>query len=98
MIRLSLQAESDKLARSWMQHDAGMLRDYLVGGVEDPRLNVQSVLSRHFLTHALTGERFAALMEQELRFAAAMKAPTIWRRRRWSRPGNLATPSCPAPI
>jgi SAM-dependent methyltransferase len=55
-----------------MQHDAGMLRDYLVGGVEDPRLNVQSILSRHFLTHALTGERFGALMEQELRFAAAM--------------------------
>ena len=68
----SLQEESDKLARSWMQHDAGMLRDYLVAGVEDPRLNVQSVLSRHFLAHALTGERFSALMEQEIRFAAAM--------------------------
>ena len=55
-----------------MQHDAGMLRDYLVGGVEDPRLNVQSVLSRHFLTRALTGDRFSALMEKEIRFAAAM--------------------------
>lgn len=76
MIQPSLQEESDKLARSWMQHDAGMLRDYLVGGVEDPRLNVQSVLSRHFLTHALTGERFGALMEQELRFAAAMNCLT----------------------
>ena len=50
MIEPSLQEESDKLARSWMQHDAGMLRDYLVAGVEDPRLNVQSVLSRHFLS------------------------------------------------
>jgi hypothetical protein len=45
-----------------MQHDAGMLRDYLVAGVEDPRLNLQSVLSRHFLARALTGERFRALM------------------------------------
>ena len=72
MIRPSLQEESDRLARSWMQHDAGMLRDYLVGGVEDPRLNVQSVLSRHFLTRALTGDRFSALMEKEIRFAAAM--------------------------
>jgi SAM-dependent methyltransferase len=72
VIRPSLQEETDKLARSWMQHDAGMLRDYLVGGVEDPRLNVQSVLSRHFLTRALMGERFNALMDQEIRFAAAM--------------------------
>jgi len=55
-----------------MQHDAGMLRDYLVAGVEDPRLNLQSVLSRHFIARALTGERFSALMEQEIRFAAAM--------------------------
>ena len=55
-----------------MQHDVGMLRDYLVAGVEDPRLNLQSVLSRHFLARGLTGERFCALMEQEYRFAAAM--------------------------
>ena len=53
-----------------------MLRDYLVGGVEDPRLNVQSVLSRHFLTRALAGERFNALMDQEIRFAAAMNCLT----------------------
>ena len=55
-----------------MQHDAGMLRGYLVAGVEDPRLNVQSVLSRHFLTRALTGGRYGGLMEAEYRFAAAM--------------------------
>ena len=55
-----------------MQHDVGMLRDYLVAGVEDPRLNLQSVLSRHFLARGLTGERFRALMEQEYRFAAAI--------------------------
>ncbi len=65
MIGPTLQEESDKLARSWMQHDAAWLRDYLVAGVEDPRVNLQSVLSRHFLMHALTGERFSALMEQE---------------------------------
>jgi ubiquinone/menaquinone biosynthesis C-methylase UbiE len=55
-----------------MQHDAGMLRDYLVAGVEDPRLNLQSILSRHFLARALTGERFSALMDQEYRFSTAM--------------------------
>jgi SAM-dependent methyltransferase len=68
----ALKQESEKLSRSWMQHDAAMLSDYLVAGVEDPRLNVQSVLSRHFLLRMLTGARFSALMEQELRFAAAM--------------------------
>jgi len=77
MIRPFLQEESDKLARSWMQHDAAMLRDYLVDGVEDPRLNVQSVFSRHFLACSLTGDRFSALMEQETRFAAAMNCLTV---------------------
>ena len=72
MIGPSLQEESDKLARSWMQHDAGTLRDYLVAGVEDPRINLQSILSRHFLARVLNAERFSALMEQEYRFAAAM--------------------------
>ncbi len=72
----SLQQESEKLTRSWMQHEAAMLKDYLVAGVEDPRINVQSVLSRHFLTRARAGERFSALMEQEVRFASAMNCLT----------------------
>ncbi len=49
-----------------------MLRDYLVAGVEDPRLNLQSILARHFITRALTGECFRSLMGHEYRFAAAM--------------------------
>lgn len=68
----SLENESGKLVRSWTRHEAGMLRDYLVAGVEDPRLNLQSVLSRHFLVRELTGERFALLMEAEYRFAATL--------------------------
>jgi len=55
-----------------MQHDAGMLRDYLVAGVEDPRINLQSILSRHFLVRALTAARYNALMEAEYRFGAAV--------------------------
>ncbi len=77
-----------------------MLRDYLVAGVEDPRLNVQSILSRHFLARALTDEGLGALMEQECRFAAAMnwlarsggergRARTNWR---WSCMGSSAAP------
>jgi SAM-dependent methyltransferase len=76
VISPTLREETERLARSWMQHEAGKLRDYLVGGVEDPRVNVQSVLSRQFLTRALTGERFGSLMEQEIRFAAAMNCLT----------------------
>ncbi len=68
----SLRQESEALARSWTQHEAGMLRDYLVAGVEDPRINLQSVLSRHFLVRALSADRFGALMAQEYRFAATM--------------------------
>lgn len=55
-----------------MQHDHAMLRDYLVRDVQDPRLNVQSILARHFLIARLLPGRFAALMEHELRFALAM--------------------------
>ncbi len=55
-----------------MRHEAGRLRDYLVSGVEDPRINVQSILSRHFLIQAIAGERFGRLMQQEYRFAATM--------------------------
>jgi len=67
-----LKQESEKLARCWMQHDAAALRDYLVAGVEDTRLNLQSVFSRHFLVRSLTADRFAPLMEEECRFAAVM--------------------------
>lgn len=55
-----------------MQHESTKLRDYLVAGVEDPRINLQSVFSRHFLLHSLTEDRFIDLMEQEYRFAAVM--------------------------
>lgn len=68
----SLRQESERLVRSWMRHEPAMLRDYLVAGVEDPRINLQSIFSRHFLVRALTGERFSLLMEQECRFAAVM--------------------------
>jgi SAM-dependent methyltransferase len=37
--------------------------------VEDPHINVQSILTRHFLITQFFGDRFDDLMEQELRFA-----------------------------
>jgi SAM-dependent methyltransferase len=71
-MELPLEQESEKLARSWLRHDPALLRDYLVAGVQDPRLNLQSILSRHFLLRALGAEGWRALMDEEYRFAAAM--------------------------
>jgi hypothetical protein len=68
----ALNRESENLARSWMQHEASWLRDYLVAGVEDPRLNIQSILSRHFLVQLILGNQFEELIEQEIRFGAVM--------------------------
>ncbi|MCL4787784.1 MAG: methyltransferase domain-containing protein [Verrucomicrobia bacterium] len=68
----ALQQETERLVRSWMRLDEPFLRDYLVADVEDPRINVQSILSRHFLLATLFGNRFEDLMLHELRFAAAM--------------------------
>ncbi len=67
-----LQRESELLARSWERHEASWLRDYLISGVEDPRLNLQSIVTRHFLIRSILGERFSALMQEEYRFCAAM--------------------------
>jgi hypothetical protein len=68
----TLQAETERLTRSWTRYDAAMLRDYLVSDVEDPRLNVQSVLGRHFLVEALFGQSYGPLAAHELQFAAVM--------------------------
>jgi hypothetical protein len=69
-LRDDLQRESEKLARSWEQHEATWLRDYLVAGVEDPRVNIQSILTRHFLLQTVVDDRRNALMQHEYRFAA----------------------------
>ena len=67
-----LERETTKLRKSWMQYEQRMLCDYLVEEAEDARINIQSILSRHFLIEALFGDPFGALKEAELRFAAAM--------------------------
>lgn len=67
-----LLAETEKLTRSWAQHEAAWLRSYLVAGVEDPRINLQSILSRHFLIRSLAENHWDALMAEEYRFSAAM--------------------------
>lgn len=68
----NLKQETEKLVRSWMQYDAEFLSDYLVASVEDPRINVQSILTRHFLVAELCSNQFDDLMLHELRFAATL--------------------------
>ena len=66
------ERETDGLRRSWDRYDGETLRDYLVQDVEDPRINVQSILTRRFLVRGLFGEQFDELIEHEIRFALVM--------------------------
>ncbi|HVV73946.1 MAG TPA: hypothetical protein VHI52_21005, partial [Verrucomicrobiae bacterium] len=68
----SLQEETGRLVRSWNQHAPSWLSSYLVSGVEDPRVNLQSILTRHFVVAEVAGNQFAELMAEEYRFAACM--------------------------
>jgi hypothetical protein len=63
------EPETQRLIKSWTQYDRSLLRDYLVQDVQDPRINIQSILTRHFLINRLLAGQFQDLMEQELRFA-----------------------------
>ena len=64
--------ETERLKKSWMRYNRATLCDSLVQDVEDPRINVQSILTRHFLIECLFGKRFNDLMEHELRFGLVM--------------------------
>ncbi|MHC4706289.1 MAG: class I SAM-dependent methyltransferase [Planctomycetota bacterium] len=69
MVQDRFKQETEALRKSWMHHPGSSLRDYLVQDVEDPRINTQSILTRHFLIQRLFPARFSAVMEQELRFS-----------------------------
>jgi SAM-dependent methyltransferase len=56
----------------WNRARADMLDSYLVSGFQNPRINVQSVLQRHFLLRRLFGDEFETLMTDELRFAVEL--------------------------
>lgn len=67
-----LRNETEKLARSWTRHEPTWLQDYLVAGTEDPRINLQSIFTRHFILWATAGDTYSALMDEEYRFSAVM--------------------------
>jgi len=72
MLEKRFKLETERLKKAWMRYGRDTLRDYLVRDVEDPRINVQSILTRHFLIERLFGDRFRDLMEHELRFSLVM--------------------------
>ncbi len=73
--------ESRRLVRMWERGERGELRDYLVRDVEDPRINVQSILTRHFLLEALFPGELAEARYHELWFGAVMNWVRRVRRR-----------------
>ncbi len=64
--------EEYNLRCSWDCYPADFLDRYLVSGVEDPRINGQSILTRALLVDALYPGRFDALITEELRFGAVL--------------------------
>ncbi len=64
--------ETERLKRAWSGRRRDDLAAYLVQDVEDPRINVQSILARHFLIEHLFGDKYLPLMGEELRFSAVM--------------------------
>jgi ubiquinone/menaquinone biosynthesis C-methylase UbiE len=65
-------AERFLLERQWAAIPAGMLERYLVSGYQNPRINVQSILLRHFLTDQLIADGLDELKDAELRLAVEL--------------------------
>lgn len=61
-------SEVGKLKKSWANYSAQTLEEYLVSGYQNPRINAQSILARHFFVHQLFGTEFDDLMQEELKF------------------------------
>jgi len=60
------------LERTWTARSAEMLDRYLVSGYQNPRINVQSILLRHFLIARIGGTGSDDLAEGELRLAVEL--------------------------
>jgi len=68
----ALGGESERLGRAWMQYDCDELDRYLVTDVENPRINVQSIISRAFLIDTIFPSEFTSLIREELRFGICL--------------------------
>ena len=60
------------LERIWSARSAAMLDRYLVSGYQNPRINLQSILLRHFLVDRAVGAGFEELKAGEIRLAVEL--------------------------
>lgn len=72
MKKQDIEVENEALRRSWDQYPSDHLDSYLVSDVEDPRINVQSILTRSLLVDSLFPDVHTSLIQEELRFGAVM--------------------------
>lgn len=66
------EMENEALRRSWQQYDCDHLDTYLVSGIEDPRINCQSILTRALIADTLWPDSFIDLIDAELRFGSVL--------------------------
>jgi ubiquinone/menaquinone biosynthesis C-methylase UbiE len=65
----NLKRETENLILSWANNNHAKMKEYLVTGFENPRINMQSIITRHFFIKELFGNRFDKLMEEEILFS-----------------------------
>jgi len=68
----ALASEEERLRLAWDKHPHESLDSYLVSGMEDPRINLQSILTRALIADTLFPGRFDALIDAELRFGLCL--------------------------
>ena len=68
----NIQLESKRLRASWEKHDIDHLDWYLVSDQEDPRINLQSILTRSFIIDTVFRGVFTALIREEFRFSICL--------------------------
>ncbi len=68
----NLTTETRLLEESWKHISKDDLRVYLIKGFQNPRINIQSILTRHFLIEKLFGKEFEYLMQEEIKFSIEM--------------------------
>lgn len=70
--RHPFSGEEERLRLAWDERPKEYLDSYLVEGVEDPRINLQSILTRALIADTLVPNRFDALIGAELRFGLCL--------------------------
>ena len=76
----ALRRETDDLTFAWLSKTPEKLRSYLISGIQDPRSNLQSILTRHYFIRQLFGVEFEQLQRQELLHAMRLNTERVEQR------------------